>query len=274
MSLVPGKCTKCGSVLTLDPDKDAEICPFCGAPFVVRDAIALYKNEKNTDTAAASVHAAPALERQIGHLPGFESNEITLIRYTGHDKNVVIPEGYREIDEKCFLHSDIESVTLPRSLKVIGDGAFMGCEKLRSVNCENVREVGRMAFFGCRFLEKMDCPHAQKIGAAAFAGCDSLTSLCVSPDAVKEGEGWCFYEDRRDISVLYECKSLSSIAIGDRMLSYTAPLKEQRLINHLFNGTLLKVQMDRYINHLCIYCGGTLKGMIHKKCSRCGRPWK
>lgn len=261
MSLVPGKCPVCGAPLTLEPEKDAEICPFCGAPFAVKDAAALYHQ------------GDPGTGRQIGRLPDFESNEITLIRYTGHDADVVIPEGYREIDEECFLHSGVESVTLPPSIRFIGDGAFMGCEKLQKINCGHVREIGRMAFFGCRSLEKMDCSRAKVIGTAAFAGCDSLSELKVGPDPVKDGSQWCFYEDTRDVSVLYECKSLDTITVAGKKLPYAASLKEQKLINRLFNGSLLKVQMDRYANHLCIYCGGTLRGLIRKKCSRCGRPW-
>lgn len=266
MSLVPGKCPKCGSPLTLDPDRDAEICPFCGEPFVVRGAIELYR-QKNTEE--NTEESSP----QIGRLPGFESNDITLFRYTGRDKNVVIPEGYREIGEECFLHSDVESVALSDSIRFIGDGAFMGCEHLKSINCGRVREIGRMAFFGCRKLEKMDCPRAKTIGTAAFAGCDSLSELTVSSEAAGEGSQWCFYEDRRGASTLYECKRLATISIGGSVLPYAASLREQKLINRLFNGSLLKVQMDRYANHLCIYCGGTLKGLIKKKCSRCGRPW-
>lgn len=262
MSLVPGKCPKCGAPLTLDPDKDAEICPFCGEPFVVRDAVGLHDNNINME-------AAP----QIGRLPGFESNDITLIRYTGHDRHVVIPEGYREIDEECFLHSDVESVTLPESIRFIGDGAFMGCEHLSKINCGRVREIGRMAFFGCRSLEKMDCSRAKVIGTAAFAGCDSLAELVVSPEAVKDGSQWCFYEDKRGTSILYECRKLDTISVGGSTLPYAASLKEQKMINRLFNGSLLKVQMDRYTNHLCVYCGGTLKGLIKKRCSRCGKPW-
>lgn len=267
MSLVPGKCPKCGAPLTLDPGRDAEICPFCGEPFVVRDAIGLYDENKENKTDASDSTV------QIGRLPGFESNDITLIRYTGHDKDVVIPEGYREIDEECFLHSDVESVTLPESVRFIGDGAFMGCEHLRRINCGRVREIGRMAFFGCRSLEKLDVSRAKVIGEAAFAGCDSLSELIVGSEPVKDGSQWCFYEDRRGASTLYECKSLGSISIAGKKLSYTASLKEQKMINRLFNGSLLKVQMDRYTNHLCIYCGGTLKGLIRKKCSRCGKPW-
>ncbi len=40
--LVPGICTQCQSVLQLNPDQDAAICPSCGTPFIVEKAINQY----------------------------------------------------------------------------------------------------------------------------------------------------------------------------------------------------------------------------------------
>lgn len=42
MPLVPAKCTCCGATLTLNPARDAAVCPFCGTPFVVEKAIRHY----------------------------------------------------------------------------------------------------------------------------------------------------------------------------------------------------------------------------------------
>lgn len=50
--LVPAKCTNCGATLTLDPSKDAAICPFCNSAFIVATAIKNY----NTINIANSVN--------------------------------------------------------------------------------------------------------------------------------------------------------------------------------------------------------------------------
>ena len=43
---------------------------------------------------------------------------------------VVLPEGLEIIGAKAFCNSSIVSVTLPRSLKSIGEDAFAGCRNL------------------------------------------------------------------------------------------------------------------------------------------------
>ncbi len=42
MPLVPAKCTNCGDTINVDDQKDAAICPSCGAAFIVEKAITNY----------------------------------------------------------------------------------------------------------------------------------------------------------------------------------------------------------------------------------------
>lgn len=37
--LVPGTCTNCGAALQVDPNLKAAICPSCGTPYIVQQAI-------------------------------------------------------------------------------------------------------------------------------------------------------------------------------------------------------------------------------------------
>ena len=48
-------------------------------------------------------------------------------------KDVVIPEGVREIGEQQFESSGIEKVTIPGSVEIIGAGAFNDCAQLNAV---------------------------------------------------------------------------------------------------------------------------------------------
>ena len=51
MPLVPATCTQCGATLTLDPAQGtAAVCPFCGTPFVVEQAVAYYTSQTNVGT--------------------------------------------------------------------------------------------------------------------------------------------------------------------------------------------------------------------------------
>ena len=71
-----------------------------------------------------------------------ENNEITIAKYIGNDKNVVIP---RQIDGKnvtiigewSFWDSNIVSVSIPHTVKVIGTGAFAFCGSLTIVQLKN-----------------------------------------------------------------------------------------------------------------------------------------
>ena len=48
-------------------------------------------------------------------------------------REVVIPEGVQEIGGHWFKSSEIENVTIPASVRVIGKRAFYNCKGLRCV---------------------------------------------------------------------------------------------------------------------------------------------
>lgn len=52
MPLVPAKCTQCGASLTVDPSKEAAVCPYCSQAYIVEKAINFYNttNVTNIDT--------------------------------------------------------------------------------------------------------------------------------------------------------------------------------------------------------------------------------
>ena len=53
-----------------------------------------------------------------------------LIRYTGHDEHVIVPERVTVIGEMAFWNSEnqpIKKITLPRHLTRIEHGAFCNC---------------------------------------------------------------------------------------------------------------------------------------------------
>ena len=59
MSMVPAKCTQCGGQLTVDSEKEAAICEFCGTPFIVEKAINNYNTTviNNFDNATVNIIA-------------------------------------------------------------------------------------------------------------------------------------------------------------------------------------------------------------------------
>ena len=76
----------------------------------------------------------------------------------------------RGLDSNVFSECDrIKSVTLPRAIRKISDGAFEKCLRLTSINLENVQEIGDRAFFQCGLTEiSLD---GVSIGYQSFTAC-------------------------------------------------------------------------------------------------------
>ncbi len=95
---------------------------------------------------------------------------------------IVIPEGVEVIGSSAFLYSYITSVTLPSTLKTLGENAFENCVSLSEViMSEGIETIGRSAFKGCEVLESIVIPTTVcEIGEFVFADCRSLKSIVVS----------------------------------------------------------------------------------------------
>lgn len=57
-----------------------------------------------------------------------------LDKYTGSGGEVVVPNGVEEIGYYCFHNrKDITKVVLPKSVNLIDEGAFFGCNNLKQI---------------------------------------------------------------------------------------------------------------------------------------------
>ncbi len=121
-----------------------------------------------------------------------------ITKYNGNEANVVIPseiEGYpvNEIGFYCFeANYNLESVILPESVTIIGEGAFMDCASLSQINIPaGLQEIQRGAFVGCAGLTEMTLPETvSRVYEEAFTGCQGMTSLTIlNPDLAYENWG-------------------------------------------------------------------------------------
>ena len=110
-----------------------------------------------------------------------------LMKYVGKEKHVIIPDGVTEIGEKAFWRKNIESVTMPNSVTMIGAGAFMYCFDLQeAVFSVQLTEIRENAFVDCQGLQKICLSDSiKKIGACAFSGCVTLEDAVI-PETVEE----------------------------------------------------------------------------------------
>lgn len=127
-----------------------------------------------------------------------------LVKYNGHDKQVVVPEGIVEIGAEAFKDClTTESVILPDTLEAIGSMAFFA-SGVKSVKIPNgVETIGRMAFCCCRSLLTVALGASVKcVGAGAFESASKLYK-------VEFNKGLLSVEKR----AFADCKSLTSAVI-------------------------------------------------------------
>jgi hypothetical protein len=106
-----------------------------------------------------------------------------LKRFNGYE-TAVIPDEVNGVKvvavaANAFKRSDIESVVIPATVKVIGAEAFFSCTSLKSVVIgAGVEFIGENAFFGCFRLTTVTISSDVKtIGANAFGSCYKLATV-------------------------------------------------------------------------------------------------
>jgi|GEM_PF-2087649 len=154
MPLARASCTNCGVTLPVDSAKDAAVCSYCGAAFVVEKAINKYNAENAHKTAQTSDVTA-----QQSKASDFRIDGGRLTEYKGNDKKVVIPNIVKII--KCQAFNDnlnIESVVIPDSVEEmqvdVGQtwtrGTFHNCPSLKDVYIgSGIKILHKDSFFGC-----------------------------------------------------------------------------------------------------------------------------
>lgn len=102
------------------------------------------------------------------------------MKYTGTDKNVVVPNGVTRIGAEAFKENHIvTSVTLPESVTAISDNAFYQCSFLTSINLEHVTSIDDYAFYYCYSLESVTLSNnLDKLGIYSFAY-SGLTTISI-----------------------------------------------------------------------------------------------
>lgn len=145
--------------------------------------------------------------------------EVTITGFTGSPGNVVIPDYVDgcpvvRIQNSAMAYCDsMTGLSLPSTLREIGDMAFMGCGNLESALLPNGLSVlGQNAFASCYSLGEISVPGSVKeISSGAFAN-------CFSAQRVTLGEG---------ISMIYEnafynCTQFTTLTIPKSM-NYIEP---------------------------------------------------
>jgi hypothetical protein len=86
-----------------------------------------------------------------------------------------------EVGEKAFQMTDITDVTIPDTIKTLGDLAFYHCDNLKSIKLpSSLEKIGDYAFSVCPFTEITISENVSTIGSYVFSADKSLKNINVS----------------------------------------------------------------------------------------------
>lgn len=114
---------------------------------------------------------------------------------------LVLPEGLDSIGKEAFQKNYITEVTIPESVRAIGQSAFYDNQSLKSVTLNNSMEmINQSLFYYCNKLAVVHGGRNVKIvNQSAFRNCDSLRSIKdVAPVTI-------------DREAFYNCQKLESL---------------------------------------------------------------
>ena len=144
-------------------------------------------------------------------------NENTIIIYdkafNGYSNltKITIPDSVKSIGNSAFNGcTGLTSITIPDSVTNIGGNAFHSCTGLTSATIgSSVTSIGDGAFYKCTGLTSINIPDSvTSIGNSAFFDCTGLTSATIGSSVTSIGD-----------SAFYNCTGLTSINIPDSVTS-------------------------------------------------------
>lgn len=151
-----------------------------------------------------------------------EDGTVRLEGYRGKEPTVLIPETIAglpvtEIGQRAFEGElekyGITSVTIPKTVKVIGASAFANNKLLTNVTFEENSELQTISsecFSGCESLENVTLPNSlMNIQSMAFYGCNSLTSITLPKNVFNCAS-----------NAFAECSSLQSVDVQSTNNTY------------------------------------------------------
>lgn len=109
----------------------------------------------------------------------FEVENDMIVKYYGNGGDVILPDGAKDIFFEVFsMRTNINSVTIPRSIKEITAFVFERCSLKTLIVNEGVESIGLGSFLDCKSLETVYLPTTIKdISRRAFEGCVSLKTI-------------------------------------------------------------------------------------------------
>lgn len=134
------------------------------------------------------LHPTASAAEDEEELSGANIQDGVLLGYYGTEGNITLPNTVTKINDDALKgNKKIVSVTIPGSVKDIGNNAFQGCPNLEEIIFTNPDKASNnliirvSAFQDCPKLTKCEIPaRAYQVVGNIFKGCTSLTEVKVN----------------------------------------------------------------------------------------------
>lgn len=150
---------------------------------------------------------------------------------------IVVDDGITSVGDLAFYGlSNLNVVSLPSTVRTLGDLAFADCIKLVHIAISGVEEIGWGCFYGCSSLVNLILPDGlRSIGDQAFYFCISLAGITVPESTVEFGA-----------MVFTYCENLVYVKIKSpiKVLPYWTFYGCERLKELYLPGSIAKVEKD------------------------------
>ena len=223
-----------------------------------------------------------------------EDGGITITRYMGNDKDVVIPKVIQDrivtkIGNISFhLNSDIYSVTIPDSVVEIGGGAFASCRNLKTVSLstqlesigngafektaittitfpQDLKSIGMRAFADCMNLKQVTIPKLSHCGEETFCGSgletvtieEGLETIPTAMFASTNIKEIIFPKSVKTIcmNAFGSCKDLESVVLNEGLFSIdTYAFSNTKLMEIVIPKSVINLKNDAFL-----YCSNLQK---------------
>lgn len=124
-----------------------------------------------------------------------------LIKYSGNDQVITLPEKVSVIDGAVFRNVDCKTVIIPDGTTYIGSAAFKDCTAEEIVIPESVQFVESDAFHGCKWLEDREEEFVVE-GTGVLLKCNSTADSIRLPDEVVMISGFDLGEQGKDKTLI------------------------------------------------------------------------